>query len=227
MQYNSVSYDSDDTYKKYSSCEKSPFDDWKSKNCCKGTVFMYSNFNLDDLVKIHYIPHEKLFRFNFDFDYFTGEIVGTLDVNIVTKTITITSFICITHNYDDYINGELPDTGKGGIERLNTIQECVETNFMEVFIEEMFGDDWTLNIPDNIPEISENEIHISHIYEKKIWCSTGPWNRTIGLYDNREYAEEAAIKIQAAFRGWRERMRYRFNPHTSLGKYYAMKLFLK
>lgn len=41
----------------------------------------------------------------------------------------------------------------------------------------------------------------------------------------KELLEEHAIHIQAAFKGWKARMHYAYNPHTTLGKFYAMRQF--
>lgn len=41
----------------------------------------------------------------------------------------------------------------------------------------------------------------------------------------RYYINSASTKISAVFKGWKVRMQYRFNPHTSLGKYEVMKVY--
>lgn len=41
----------------------------------------------------------------------------------------------------------------------------------------------------------------------------------------KQYINSASTKISAVFKGWKTRMKYRFNPHTSLGKYEVMKVY--
>jgi hypothetical protein len=41
----------------------------------------------------------------------------------------------------------------------------------------------------------------------------------------RDFVGTYVVKIQATYRAWRDRLKYSFDPMTSLGKYYVMKAF--
>jgi hypothetical protein len=43
----------------------------------------------------------------------------------------------------------------------------------------------------------------------------------------REFIDEQATRIKAAFKGWKARMMYAYNPHTSLGRYYISMQYLQ
>lgn len=100
----------------------------------------------------------------------------------------------------------------------------------------LFGADWTCELPMDIPHV-EGLGHILECYYVNVNYSFTNFynaiqmfdvhedrNRIIGYVDPTSAENEAVTKISAAFRGWKARMKYRFNPYTSLG-YLALKEF--
>jgi hypothetical protein len=56
----------------------------------------------------------------------------------------------------------------------------------------------------------------NYVYDNK-----GPWGHTVAHYDF-EFNMAAKI-IQAVFRGWQVRMKYRYNPHCGLGRHIILR----
>ena len=67
---------------------------------------------------------------------------------------------------------------------------------------------------------------VARAYSDKAKPSGQPvsWNTILGFYDTTR--AEAATKIQAAFRGWRVRLRLRFCPYNRLGRHVVMRMML-
>jgi hypothetical protein len=87
----------------------------------------------------------------------------------------------------------------------------------------MFGQSWTAVIGKGDDTI-DTEIS-SRFRSLKDMLYPGDGNTGLyGMYD-LSLETNAATKIQAAYRGWKARMRYRFNPHTTLGAYYVIHMF--
>lgn len=76
----------------------------------------------------------------------------------------------------------------------------------------------------SVPSVSCNEVAQMKALEKAFGkCKT---NTTVGFWPYMTRAR-ASVTIQKWFKGWSARKRYRYNPHTTLGKHLFMAEFKK
>lgn len=137
---------------------------------------------------------------------YLGVLVDNATRNIHVKSVDCK---CVKHN----LKG-----GHGLFRKAIEYYASEQFHILDEIAFEFFGPDWKLTCPaHSIPRVEDS----AHIHFRK-WAGMlnnyiGPLSKTIAYFDLKK--DLAATKIQAAFRGWRVRMKYRYNPYNRLGKY--------
>ena len=172
-------------------------------------------------MRIVYMPRERLFFVSMALEYYDFRAAGTVLVD--NKMVKLSEVVC---DYEDHWPRDGPPTaGEGGLDIfLANLVELQNAHIMEKFIGNIFGTGYSFVLSESIPTANKECFIKGWEALEKIKYESGPWDKTIGMFDTT-MAEQAAITIQKHFRGWKDRMRYRYNPNTRLGRYCAMKLF--
>lgn len=202
-----------------------PFYDWKARCSPKQATFMYSEHVCDDTLRIIFVPGLSLLYSYIDTDPYTAFITTRVVINEQEKNVNIIEVTCDCRDGMYMDEEEYEALGRGASDMLSLCMRYLSgARLYEKITKHMFGSGWTLTVTENAPYVSKEFEDIGDKESVKMHCSTGPWNKTIGTFDMTK-EESSAIKIQAAFRGWRARMKYRYNPYTTLGRYCALKLY--
>jgi len=101
-------------------------------------------------------------------------------------------------------------------------------DILQKVVRRIFGYEWNVDVDGtNMSRAQHVTIYESEVvYERTLfmkYMSPGISGRVVAYYDLHEEHDAATI-IQSHLRGWRMRRQYRFNPHTQLGRYLALKL---
>lgn len=107
------------------------------------------------------------------------------------------------------------------------INEYKEMRVLENIAHNIFGKEYSF-APDGGNKLLENPMNLDimavlKIIENVVPCkfTPGSWTLLDAFCDMTK--DNAAVMIQAAFRGWRVRMQYRYNPYNCLGRYVILK----
>ncbi len=190
-----------------------PYDDWVSRCKPQCAAFVYSDYSHDDVLRLTYLPYESLVHVALSSLDDPIDAILRLKVDYVEKTIRVVEALC------DNRSG-------GGLQIfVKAIDIFTEKVIFGNIVKEMFGDDWCI-IVDKGNGLFDATMFDRVRYFRRLLSvhNTGPWNKTIGIYDVG-LEVNAATRIQSAFRGWRARIEFRFDPNTTLGKYCVEKMF--
>ena len=219
----------------HQSCANSPYIDWSlnKKRRPATVVFQYAKHWIDSDMFVYYQPSEQLVSIYLELDYYSFELKATLKINDIDRTIDIDRIHCECFNAWPELNG-LPASGcdgrcenrSGGMALYKkNLQDLLPTYdiSMEHVATLFFGPDWKVKaLPLTRPKLADDTSRD----DMRLFFDDyrfGPWARLIGKFVPDEDA--SAIIIQKCFRGWIARLKYSFNPNTTLGKYYALKKF--
>ena len=188
-----------------------PYEDWRNRYKVEAYImhrpehntFAYAFGSKECL----FAPKQKLFQLTVPEEFTTSTAVGEVEFNDKAKSVRIVKFAY------KYMAGEQLHT--------SSLQDWLQNEFRKdfiqtLFIQPMFGDDWKVEYDHNRATIDR----ISFPIREFILCDPV----TFGVYDD-SVLDECAKKIQAAFRGWKARMQYRFSPYNNFGKFLVMKEF--
>lgn len=215
-----VSYTS--SYRKYKSCTRTPYDDWINKNKPE-VVFKYSTHGMDEYAHIYFEPMKNLITIEADMEYYYFEVKFTIKIDDEKKKLEIDRFFCKSDNFwPEMFTDGTPNSGSGGISWYKkNIAFLPDFLSLENAIDTFFGSEWKIQIPLTRPLLSDTKEVSYDDYFDNYRC--GPWDHTIGIFVLNK--NEAATIIQKYYRGWRVRMKYRYDPETRLGKYVINKMF--
>lgn len=204
---------------------KTPYGDWISRGQLDA-IFKYCNHCGDDIISIHFHPLESLLHISGNFDYYNFDLVTELLVNSDAHTISIKKLFCKNENMWPEVMGG-PVTGEGGLSCYKKNLEYSSVFSLETAILCFFGLGWKLlPLPMTVPRVDDEVFDKGKGFGKDFeFYRRGPWGRTTGLFKVNRKA--ASIIIQKYFRGWKARMAYTFNPHTTLGAYYLKRSYDK
>jgi hypothetical protein len=95
-------------------------------------------------------------------------------------------------------------------------------------IRALFGPGWEVEVPEELPTIRNHrslaELDQVHADRREdLIANMCTYSGVLAVYDSLRAAK--ATIIQAAFRGWRVRHRYRYDPHNRLGAHVIGKMF--
>ena len=214
----------------YSICYKesillSPYDDWIKRN--KPNLF--------------FIKFIKRNAKEYEYDCIFWPKIGLLKIWVGTSEheFTVISRVEVQKNrikiltskvsssrlaIPGYIHGKWKNEHGRTRMAFRMINEYKEMRILETIAHNIFGKEYSF-APDGGNRLLENQeiMAVLKIIENVVPCKISPGSWTLlGAYCDMTN-ENAAVKIQAAFRGWRVRMQYRYNPHNSLGRYVILK----
>lgn len=200
-------------YSKKYSCEVSPYEDWVARGKMDA-VFQRWSEGCDWT----FMPGDGLFCLNVNIEDVEAQLVGVIEVDDVAATVRITR---LSLNAMDYAVSHKPIFGsmEEWIEIESTWPE--KNLILSEFVSRMFGSHWQLNRESCVEDV-DDELYqkiIDICFEMK--PENGPYGIVIGLFDERR--KNAAVIIQALYRGWKARMEHRFDPKTCLGRWLIMK----
>lgn len=223
----SVSYSSEkDGIKRWyrsAAKEKSPYMDWIHKGSPLYAVFQYTKSTREIDIRYVFIPSKELLHIECAFKcfYFTMQAQLNVSVDRYKKQIHAKSVKC--ERYDCYLSSEGFRTGgaylfRDGLDKFRHRQ--VRIYVLEKIASEFFGVGWKFK-----PLLMLRDSKTIHMGEWMAMLDSNsgsyPLDKTIA-YFNLE-PDVAATIIQAAFRGWRVRMQYRYSPYNNLGRYVILR----
>lgn len=226
-----VSYSKDRVCDKwFQSCQSTPFEDWQARGSILEAVFQYAAHCEDSMdVRFHFMPGYKFgcIKFYAEFVVMNFELWFEMSFDEECKIVHVERLFCKRENYwQDTTRGLQSGTGGMGFYKKN-VEDLGDDIEIASFVGHFFGPEWRVApLPMTRPKIREDYLvleagafaHYSHYH-------FGPWFKVVGVYPMER--EEAATTIQKMYRGWRARIKYTFNPHTSFGKFLIMREFGK
>lgn len=206
-----------------SSSEPSPYLDWIKRGRPENTTFRYTRHGSEHVDEFAYLPSKNTMLLVYGGVELKTEI--TFNVDEANKTLHVTAVSCVCEcdcDSDDDSFWKSPFNGfTEGLPMLKRALDWHNIN-LEFVVHQLIGVDWHVApLPDEVPQVPEAlRIAVNESSDRMYW-DRGPWNKTVALYD--PVPDEAATKIQAAFRGWCVRMKYRYNPYTCLGRHLILR----
>lgn len=185
----------------YDDCMKekvSPYEDWIARGK-PSFLFVYRIRKIEfvDRLEVMFLPYDRLIIISEDDGDMWYSCRTVMDED--SKSITITHF--------------------SDLEKMVQIRKWVRNFANYLFCNT--DSRWAVRKAKK-PEITniKQDLAVYKSFENKSGC------RKIGAccYSYMKGNKEATI-IQAVFKGWRVRMKYRFSPHTTLGKWLLLKQF--
>lgn len=219
----------------YKSAPFSPYEDWVKRGKTENVVFRYSqgqpHVNYADYL---FLPHLNLLKIKVSFDVYGFHATARVKVHEQERFIEITEATSRgwrwrvdskfrTHNAPKCVGGT--QVLKELLLHYNRFRIYNrELRICDTIATKLFGDGWKISllpeadkyVPDEDVQAMEEMLTHSMMNQYEYKCKYA-----YAFYDYRKL--EAAIKIQAAYRGWRVRMRYRYNPHTCLGRFLVLR----
>jgi hypothetical protein len=193
--------------------KNNPYHDWIARGRPRDAAFMYDTCISDQLMTIMLLPHHARVHVILDFEYYNME--ATIKYKLDGMRIILISAHCEwSRNEYKYVGG------------LDMFSEYVEDHMKKEFIFDaivthFFLDGWSVEMQqDNDSTYTSNqEALIERFTDQLDWRYRFKVKfKVIGYYDTT-LENACASRIQAAYRGWRVRLAYRFNPMTSLGRF--------
>lgn len=188
-----------------------------SKHYKDDCYIVFREHIMDDCLYYGLSLEKNTFEIEYEISYYNLKVIGDLTINEPKKVIQIEHLSYISTNRWDVVC-RIPSS-EGSMPGLRKLEKKYFPNhsILGGMIRHMFGREWKV---DQRP----CKGHFDGKYGNYDWYSddSHPWSQTV-LYVNM-LRSVSATKIQAAFRGWKDRMEYRFNPNKTLGKHIALKL---
>ena len=214
-----VRYQLDDT-----DVSSEPYADWLA--CCsiRDSAFMFSKRCLNDRMYTVFVPAMNIMYMNIQLEYWIMEAFFLVNLCHEKNIVNFTACSCSADNLWQETYPASPH-GQGSIAFFKRCMRSLTSDFTKYMVHPFLGDTWKINMRSAVR--SEVLLETQNAFnEMQEHFTVFKYNSVIGHFDDtRELA--AATKIKATFRGWRERMKYRFNPYTTLGQHLALKLYIK
>lgn len=194
----------------------SPYEDWIKRGSPQDVCISYSWHGNETADYFVLIPHLNLIymygHISMAYDYTAVEAVIKFKADLGNRTIALTGAVCRTPRMAPVW---------GGIDHFRQATYDDDDVMWDV-MRHLFGYPWTYKYgrPTFMPK---SMMQIGKSYDDECHPPNHTkWNDVIGHYGTAR--RDAAIKIQAAFRGWRVRMKYRYSPYNNLGRFVIMKM---
>ena len=196
-----------------------PFDDWLRTPEIPA-FFRYAEHWSSNVLYMYFCPFYQLLRIVCTMGVYSATVDVKLTIDKDLQIIGVSEILCKRR----WLRGNNePEEREGDMSWYNT-NENISLDFsIQSAVNRFFGTSYTLVLPLTACRISEENAEKLTLFAKLFNWSSGPWNKTIGIFQKDKV--DACIIIQACFRGWCARKKYTFDPATTLGRFYAMKLF--
>lgn len=202
-----------------------PYSDYLSLKCPTKAAFKFTKHMMDDVLTIIFDPNLSALYFDIRCDYWSASAVAIVQVDSATKRLRITAANCKAKDIWPEINGYACPHGVGGARFMRKILSHVsDLDVLGIAARQFFGSQWSFVTPikrGTIPDM--RVVEAMRAWDFELEYSRGPWNKTTAHFDTTDTEIKAATRIQAAFKGWQARMKYRYNPYTNLGRYVALR----
>ena len=212
------------------SCAESPYEDWINSGkpetaairSCQGVRYVsgVQTPNIDYVL----VPNMDLLRIEVSFLVCGFRATTKVTVDTDNRMVHITEAHCSAWNSDK--SSQAP-TGSGSIELLSKLIHFYNKNcnnkigLCDSIAQNIFGNFWRMS---RMP-VKDKRLSYSHVERLNDWLYKHNFDRKhtarYAYYDMTR--DISAIKIQAAFRGWRTRMQYRYNPYNNLGRFVILR----
>lgn len=214
----------------FQSSQSTPFEDWKARGSILDAVFQYAAHWEETMdVRVYFMPGYKFgyIKLYAEFVVMNFELWFEMSFDEEHQIVHVERLFCKRENYWSNDAHGL-QSGTGGIgfykKNLEDLGDDIEIN---IFVRHFFGPGWKVApLPMTRPMMREGYLKLVEVanghYDHYHY---GPWFKVVGIYPMER--EEAATTIQKIYRGWRVRIKYTFNPNTSLGKFLIMREFRK
>lgn len=206
--------------------EQRPYEDWvKNQRKCNHAGFRYiyqCGYNIHDFV---FVPASNRLYVYIDAGY--SNVLSTMFVSVdaVAKRIYVQAATSTAENYWPQENGAGCMHGEGGpVFTDQALAYYKDNNVVDAFdavTNMFFGKDWEFAPLPKCDELRVPSEMLDHVdMDKWFGYADYTYPRPTGTvaYYNPE-PDEAATRIQSAFRGWIERIKYRYSPHNRLGRH--------
>ncbi len=214
----------------YQSSKVTPYDDCKMHKKMDCIFTYFEHLESEDNIELYFLPNKNLAYINQSLEYYNFEVIAELQINDFNNTLGFNSIYC---SYDDfwpgmYSNAPFPSkrAGTGGISvyKKHLFEFLEEPISLDFFINKFFGSSWSsLKLPLTLPKTSSILIDLANEIKCHNYNYSFKTYNTIGTFSPNRIL--AAITIQKYFRGWKARMKYRFNPNNQLGLYLELQEF--
>jgi len=201
----------------------SPYEDWLRRGRPEDTCFTYGTHSLETSDHFALIPHMNMFYMYVDMDWVAIEAAVGFRTDLGNRTIMLTSAVCETRNIWPEMMRHLnfrPGKTNGGITLFKHAMSNARNMGLYEVMRYLFGPRWkhAYGRPGFLPS---SMLVVGREWEEKVRTC---WNVVEGRYDTTRTV--AATRIQAAYRGWRVRMLYRFSPHNCLGRHVIRRMMM-
>lgn len=212
---------------------KTPYEDWVRYKRLHDAVFYFEYDRQQDTHIAMFWPSKNLIWFLGDYDRNTEhpyifDVTIEISIDTSTSSVKVQKLFCSCHD-NSFRHSTIPH-GNGGVSHYKTLVDQYVAFSIQEVIELFFGKEWRVELPpsttlpvaENVVEFAKKSIH--RVFKEENDYGFVCFEPHILGHFN-PVRDLAATTIQKYFRGWKARMKYAFNPHTRLGRFYALKLF--
>ena len=224
----------------------SPHTDWIARCRPRCAAFTYGKNGYPNDTSASawytYMPHDGFIEILLNFPWFEIDALLRIQVDEEAKSVCVIEAMC--ERYCTYADEGDEDQWDGNcwFGNLNFFRKQLRILGswpLDDAVKCMFGQSWTAVVGEGDASIAK-KVAARFRPLKNLLCPDNDVNTYFGKYiDKYKYKNikkicgmydlsleiNAATKIQAAYRGWKARMMYRFDPHTTLGQYYVNHMF--
>lgn len=206
----------------YNYAGPSPYEDWINRGSPHDVCISYCEQWPDkerpnNTNKEYYLlmPHlDLIYAYGYvwlDWQLVSIETVFKFKVDIGNRMVTLTGAVCKTPEFV---------TAWGG--HFKKMTKSKDNKLLHSIRDYLFGHRWNLQY--GRPSfVQKSMMKIVQSYNSQCHASGAEhWEKIIGHYGMSRTI--SAIKIQASFRGWQVRMKYRYSPYNNLGRHVIMKM---
>jgi hypothetical protein len=201
-----------------------PYEDWVGRGCPEDTWITYATHTLETSDFFLMAPHLNLFYMYVDMDWATVEAAVQFKADRGNRTFIMTGAVCRTSNIWPEMMSHLAlayGTHLGGMDCFKkTMLNCDALGD----VCKLFGQGWTPSSGRRrgslLPRSALEQARA--YYDACNPRGSITWSTVIAHYDTTR--SDAATRIQAAYRGWRVRLKYRYSPYNRLGRHLVMEM---
>lgn len=219
----SVSYTKEYNTRRYISARKgiSLYEDWLRRGCPSKAAFTYAGQPMDNAyTALIYDPFLNALYIKIWYGHWIMTAIPIIEVHSTSKQLSVKAASCKA--VCGWPVTRKTPIGIGGARFLRrSLNHVSFLGILSKVTKEFFGREWSFKYIRRGTLYDKKIADEMHDWYVALFLAYGIYNVTTAFYDTTKDA--AATLIQAAFRGWKTRMKYRYNPYNRLGKYVALK----
>lgn len=210
----------------YNDKKRSPYNDWISHGCPAIAAFRYTQHAMADDYTLIFDPTLNALFIDINCEYWTMTAIASVHVDSVAKKLRITGASCKAANHWPLMNGIHCPHGEGNSRFMRrALGYFADLDLLKTVASTFFGQEWAFIMPIKRGRLHDTDLIISTMckWDDSLYCTKPQWGRATAYFDRTDIEGDAATRIQAAFRGWKVRMKYRYSPYNRLGKYVILR----